>query len=189
MKGFKAIIGPVLLIILSGNGSAVFAQKAQDFLNKLKVGEWVEIEGVPQEDFTILLTEIKVIYGEFEDDDWEISGTISGVVAEEKKIFIVLLPIKFGDDTEYKHKKDDPEGIKSFSDIKPGTFVEIEGSFLDSTFLAAEIGPEKVVEDKKNMIEWKGKVQAVNPASNSFSMLGHNIIFTPETKIKSLIHN
>lgn len=149
----------------------------------------MEFEGVPQEDFSILLTEIKVIYGELEDDDWEINGIVNDVAVEEKKIFILHLPISFDKDTEYKHKKDDPEAIKSFSDIKPGAFVDIEGAFLDSTFLAAEIGREKVKKGKENMIEWKGKVQSVNPAGNTFSMLGHTIILTPETKIKSLIHN
>jgi hypothetical protein len=142
-----------------------------------------------QKDSTILLEKVKAIYGEVEDDDWEIDGIVSRVAADEKRVYILRLPIQFDKNTEFKHKNDD-DGITSFADIQPGIFVEIEGSFLkDSTFLANEIGSEKVKSDEINIIEWKGKVQSVDPANNSFTILGHRVFLTPETKIKSLIHD
>lgn len=187
MKGIKTTIGVMVLIfILVKSDFSLFGQKVtvEKFLSTLKTGEWVKFEGTVQEDSTILLKEIKVIYGEFENDDWELSGVIRSVVPEEKMVFMLLLPIKFDKDSKYK------KDIKSFSDIQPGTYVEIEGSFLeDGTFLAVEIEPENIKNDEENTVEWTGKVQSVNPESNSFTILGHTVILMPETKIKSLIHD
>jgi hypothetical protein len=187
MNGIKAAIGLVFLILIFVKSDfSLFGQQAnaQKFLSNLKVGEWVTFKGTVQSDSTILVHEIKVIYGEVEDDDWEISGVVSSVVPEEKKIFVLLLPVTFDKDTEYE------KALESFSDINSGSYVEIEGSFLqDGTFLAAEIGTENLKKDEENMVEWKGKVQTVHPESNSFTILQHTVILTPETKIKSLIHN
>jgi hypothetical protein len=187
MKGVKIVISViVLLLILVKSDLPLFGQQAdlQTFLRNLKVDDWVKFKGTVQSDTTIILHQIKVIYGEVEADDCEVSGTVGSVVAEEKKIFILFLPVKFDKDTEYE------KAFKSFSDIEPGIYVEIEGSFLqDGTFLAAEISTEKPKRDEENMVEWKGKVQSVHPESNSFVILGHTVSLTPETKIKSLIHN
>lgn len=189
MNGIKVVISIVVLtFIVVKIDSSLFGQNGNEqiFLMNLKIGDWVKFEGTVQKDSTILLTEIKVILGELEDDDWEISGIVSRVVPEDKKIFILHLPIIFDKDTKYRYKN----AIKSFSDIERGTYVELEGSFLnDGTFLAVEIGEEKVSEDEKDVVEWKGKVQFVNPEKNAFTILGHTAILTPETKIKSYIHN
>jgi hypothetical protein len=189
MNGIKILIGIVVLtLVVVKIDSSLFGQNGNEqiFLRNLKVGDWVKLEGTAQKDSTILLSEIKVILGELEDDDWEISGVVSRVVAEDKKIYILRLPIIFDRDTKYGYRN----AIKSFSDIETGIYVELEGSFLnDGTFLAVEIGKEKISEDEKDVVEWKGKVQSVNPAENAFTILGHTAILTPETKIKSYIHN
>ncbi|MCB0264996.1 MAG: hypothetical protein KDH95_08090, partial [Calditrichaeota bacterium] len=117
-----AILSIVFLMIMAMAQSA-FAQKQMDtakyqkFLSKLKVGEWVELEGVVQPDFTVLLQEIEVVYGEVEEDDWEINGKISRVDPEKKNAFMLMLPIHFDNNVEYEDKFD---VIKSFSDIKQG---------------------------------------------------------------------
>lgn len=189
MNGIKVVISIVVLtLIMVKVDTSLFGQNGNEqiFLRNLKVDDWVKLEGKVQKDSTILLTEIKVILGELEDDDWEISGIVSRVVPEDKKIFILNLPIIFDKDTKYSYNN----AIQSFSDIESGMYVELEGSFLnDGTFLAVEIGKEKVDEDEKDVIEWKGMVQFINPAENTFTILGHTAILTPETKIKSYIHN
>ena len=101
---------------------------------KGKTDEWVEFKGTAQSDSVILLHEIKVIYGEVEDDDWEINGVIDSVGTEEKRIYMLSLPIKFDKDTEYN------QAFESFSDIRSGIFVEIEGSFLQTAFLDCNRG-------------------------------------------------
>ena len=173
-------------MILFGSGSSVFGQKVQNFLNQLKPGEWVDIEGVAQKDYTIILKEIEVVRGEVDSDEWEISGPVSGVLPKEKQIFLLNLPIKFDKDAEFE---DDYDVIKSFSDIKPGLYVEMEGVYIqDSVFIANEIGSDKVSDNEVKNIEWSAQVEKVNPESKSIVVLGHTIIFTDETIIKSLMH-
>jgi len=188
MNGIKVVISIVVLtFIVVKVDSSLFGQNGNEqiFLRSLKVDDWVKLEGTVQKDTTILLTEIKVILGELEDDDWEISGIVRRILPEDKKIFILNLPIVVDKDTKYRYKN----ASKAFSNIESGTYVELEGSFLnDGTFLASEIGEENVGEDEKDVVEWKGKVQFVNPAENAFTILGHTAILTPETKIKSYIH-
>lgn len=189
MNGMRVVISIVILtLIVVKVDSSLFGQNGngQNFLKNLKVGDWVKLEGKVQADSTILLTRVKVVLGEMEDDDWEISGTVSRVVAADRKIFILHLPILIDNDTKFEYKN----ALQTFSDIEPGVYVEIEGSFLDDgTFLAMQIGEENVDENERDMVEWKGQVQSINPAENAFTILGHTAILTPETKIKSYIHN
>lgn len=189
MNGIRVVIGIVILTLMVVRvDSSLFGQNGneQNFLKNLKIGDWVKLEGKVQADSTILLTKVKVVLGEMEDDDWEISGTVSRVVAADRKIFILHLPILIDNDTKFGYKN----ALKTFSDIQPGVYVEIEGSFLnDGTFLAMQIGEENVDENERDMVEWKGQVQSINPAENAFTILGHTAILTPETKIKSYIHN
>ena len=175
------------LVILASSVSAQNTSRIQKLLSKLKVGEWVKVEGIPQKNFTVLLREIEMIYGEVEDDDWEISGRISSLNPEKKLMYVLNLPVKIDENMEYD---DDYEVIKSFSDIKPGLFVELEGIYLkDGIFLATEIGTADEKAQRLNKIEWTGKVQAVDPTARTITILGHTFVFTNTTKIKSLIQD
>lgn len=184
-KSVVSAVGLFMLFFLAGAG--LQAQNVIDqFLSKLKVGEWVEFEGFPQRDFTINVKEIEVVRGEMEDDDWELNGTVTRVVPEEKAIYMINLPIRFGPDTEYD---EDNNIIKSFSDIKTGMFVEIEGQFTkDGHFMADEISTESVDDDERSEVQWTGKIDAIDLQNKTITMLGHILILIPDTKIKSFVH-
>ncbi len=187
MKKYSVSLILVSLLLLVSAASAQKPDMAQKLFKKLKVGEWIKVEGIPQKNFTVLLREIELIYGEVEDDDWEISGRISTLDPKKKMMYVLNLPVKIDDNIEYD---DDYEIIKSFSDIKPGLFVELEGTYLkDGTFLGTEIGTADEKAQRLNKIEWTGKVQEVDPTTRTITMLGHNFVFTPSTKIKSLIQD
>ncbi|MCB0264995.1 MAG: hypothetical protein KDH95_24410, partial [Calditrichaeota bacterium] len=95
-------------------------------------------------------------------------------------------PIHFDNNVEYEDKFD---VIKSFSDIKQGMIVEIEGSYLqDGTFLANEIGQIEVKKDEeRNEIEWTGKIQEIDIKNLTITVLGHTMIFNAETKLKTVM--
>ena len=176
----------ILWLMVFGFSINLSGQDRENFLQNLNVNEWVEIEGVPQEDGSILALEIKVLYGELENDDYEVNGIVGNVSSEDKRISILALTIFFDQETEYDDKYN---AIKSFSDISSGQCVEAEGSVLsDGTFLAKEIGLKKPKKGEENIFEWRGKVQSVEAANNRFEMLGHTVIISPETIIKSLVH-
>lgn len=172
-----------VLVAISSVAYGQRAEKVKKFLSKLQVGEWIEFEGIPQKDFSIFCEEIEAIYGEVEDDDWEISGMISSIYPDEKKVFLLNLPIIFDEKVEYE---DDFNVIKSFSDLKAGMFIEVEGTLLkDGSFQALEVGQMEPKDVKLNRVEWTGKVQAVNPDALTIIVLGHTVQLTNETKIKS----
>ena len=162
------------------------AQTLDKFFSKIKPGEWVEFEGRAQPDMSILVKEIEIVKGEMEEDDWEITGTIRKVIPSEKKIYILNLPIVFDENTEYE---DDYDIIKSFSDIKKGMRVELEGQYLkEGIFLASEIGSEEKKKDEINVVEWVGKIESVDVKNKMITIMGHTLILTPDTKIKSFIY-
>lgn len=184
MKRLSLIVNGFILFLLLGNSSTIFAQQTREFLSKLKGGEWIEFEGTPQPDRTIIVKEIEVLRGELEYNDWEIKGKITRVDPAEKMAYILNLPIKFDEKTDY----DDNEYhiIKSFSDVKPGMSVEIEGQYLkDGIFLAEDVKTEYL--DDENNVEWRGKIETVNPDGNTINILGHTIVLINKSQIKSII--
>ncbi len=186
MIRYRTLLLIVILSLTLSIQSIGQAQNIQKFFSKAKVGEWVELEGRAQPDMSIILKEIEMVRGEMEDDDWEITGKIRAVNREEKTIYILNIPIRFDENSEYE---DDYDIIKSFSDIKKGMTVEIEGQYTsDGVFLVKEIGTSEEKKDESNSTELVGKIQAIDPASHTIIVMGQKIVFTPESRIKSLMY-
>lgn len=162
------------------------AQNLDKFFNKVNVGEWVELEGRAQPDGSLILKEIELVRGEMEDDDWEIKGEIRAVNSSEKMLYILTIPIKFDEKSEYE---DDYNIIKSFSDLRKGMMVEMEGQYLkEGVFLVSEVGGSEVKKDEPNTMEIVGKISQIDPRTKSFIIMGVRAVFTPETRIKSPLY-
>jgi hypothetical protein len=70
--------------------------------------------------------------------------------------------------------------------------VEIEGTYLkDGTFLAKEVEDEsqKVAEDSglENTLEAEGKIEKVDAAKSTFTIMGITVKITDKTKSRSVI--
>ncbi len=177
------LIATAMMFVVINLWPTAQAQQPESFLSKLKLGQWIEFEGSPRQEFTILVSEIKTLEQEMEDDDWEVGGAVTRVAPEEQTIYIQELPIKFDNTTRYN---DALEIIKSFSDIKPGMAVKVRGQYTgEGEFLGFEVESTELKEDGKNLVKCTGKVEGVEPESYSINILGHIIILTPETRIKS----
>ncbi|MDQ7065408.1 MAG: DUF5666 domain-containing protein, partial [candidate division KSB1 bacterium] len=70
--------------------------------SSVKVGQWVKIDGAPQRDGTVLAEEVKILTGDFQDDDWEVSGKISRVDRGRKSVYILGLRVRTNEETEYE---------------------------------------------------------------------------------------
>ena len=162
---------------------------AADTLAALKPGQWVELEGNVQQDFSVLCTEIKLLTGDLLDDDWKLTGIIRSVNKEKQAMEILRLPIKIQPETEF----DDDDGkMKSFTDVKTNMLVEVEGTYLkDGTLLAKEIDNESAKLTKKpqakDKIKARGKVEKIDATKRTITLMGIAFQLTDGTQGMSAV--
>lgn len=187
----------VLLTALLAFMAAVLVQPVQaqratidDVLKSAKPGQWMEISGTAQMDNSVMATKVKILTGDFADDDWEVYGKVRRIDPAGKQFDMLNLRIRTNDDTSYE-SADDSGNFNKFSDLKTGLLVEAEGTLLkDGTFLADEVqdessDPKKA--EKQNLVKFKGKVQSVNREKRAIVLLGVTFYLNEQTKIRSAI--
>ena len=160
-----------------------------DTLAALKPGQWVELEGNVQQDFSVLCTEIKLLTGDLLEDDWKLTGIIRSVNKGKQVIEILRLPIKIQPETEFE---DDDGKMKSFTDVKTNMLVQVEGTYLkDGTLLAKEIDNEsaKLTEkpQAKDKIKARGKVEKIDSTKRTITIMGVTFQLTDGTQSMSAI--
>ena len=158
-------------------------------LPTLKVGQWFKMEGVVQKDATVLCTDVKILTGDFLDDDWGISAVVRNINREKQTFEIVNLPVKTQTDTEYEN---DEGTFSRFTDLRPGMLLDVEGTFLkDGTFLATEVEDEsaklKEEPDLKNEIEAVGKAEKIDVAKRTITVMGIVFRISDQTEFKSAV--
>ena len=162
---------------------------AADTLAALKPGQWVELEGNVQPDFSVLCTEIKLLTGDLLEDDWKLTGIIRSVNKGKQVIEILRLPIQIQPETEFE---DDDGKMMSFTDVKTNMLVQVEGTYLkDGTLLAKQIDNEsaKLTEkpQKKDKIKARGKVEKIDSTKRTITIMGITYQLTDGTQSMSAI--
>jgi hypothetical protein len=155
----------------------------------LKPGQWVQMEGIVQKDFSVLCTEAQILTGDFLDDDWAITAVARRVDIEKQEIHVLNLPVKTQKETEFQGADGKAMG---FADVKVGMLLDIEGTYLkDGTFLAKEVDDESndlITEPGlKDEVEVMGKVGKVDTAKRTVTVMGILFQLTDKTKGKSVI--
>lgn len=172
--------------------SFAFAQSTSlskvDLFKTLKPGQWIQIEGVPQRDMSVQATEVKVLTGDFQEDDWEIFGAVRNVNRGTKDFEILSVKIKTGDDTDFQ-VKDKNRKFTKFEDLQAGMLVEIEGSFLkDGTFMAEEVQDETAKKaEEANSVTFVGKTEKVDAVRRTITLMGVTFIVNDQTRVRSAI--
>ncbi|MCI0693257.1 DUF5666 domain-containing protein [candidate division KSB1 bacterium] len=190
----RARFYPIMLITISLFLAAATHGSAQskawmtpgEIMTALKPGQWVKLEGGVQKDFSVWCKELKILTGDFLDDEWSISMIVKKVDPEKQQVQIMQLLVKFKQDAEYQ------AGLKGFSDVKAGMYLDVDGTYLkDGTFLAKQVEDEsiKLVEkpETANEADIKGKVEKVDPANNTLTIMGITVRITDTTKSRSVI--
>jgi hypothetical protein len=159
-----------------------------DVFRTVKPGQWVQLEGVPQRDFTVMTTEIKVLTGDFQDDDWEAFGTVRAVRKENKEFDLLLVKMKVNADTDFETEELNSK-FKGIADLKPGMLVEIEGTYLkDGSFLVNEVQDEtKGKADEAGTVTFRGKVEKIDPVKRTVTVMGIKFTITSNTQTKSAV--
>ena len=164
------------------------ATRVADVLPTLKTGQWIRLEGVLMKDRTVLCKELKVLAGDFLDDDWCLTGRIEEVDVRGRQLKVGNLMIDVGEDAELEG----PYGhLKSLAEFKRGMIVEIDGSYLkDRTFVAKEVADESdefTMPSGERHLRIVGKIEQVDPGRRRIQTMGTVFVLTDKTQVKSVI--
>ncbi|MDZ7291731.1 MAG: DUF5666 domain-containing protein [candidate division KSB1 bacterium] len=170
----------------SGETQVAVQKTAADLFKTLKPGQWVELEGTVQKDYTVLTKKVKLLTGDFQDDDWEIKAAVRTIDKAKKQFQVLLLPVVTSQETEYEN---DAGTFKSFDQLKVGMLVECEGTYLkDGTFAAEEVQEETDYEPNElHELRAVGKVEKIDPEKRTVKMVGVTFKIIESTKVQSAL--
>jgi len=184
----KAIVlAATLLATVNSSMAQVTVQKTvAELFKSLKVGQWVELEGTIQADFSYNAKKIKLLTGDFQDDDWEVKGVVKAVNPTKKQFTLFRLPVIVTAESEYES----PDGtFTAFDDLETGMLVECEGTYLkDGTFSAEEIQRETDFKPNElSELRAVGKVEKLDPVKRTVTMMGATFKIGDATKVQSAV--
>lgn len=180
------IAGTICLLGTSLNAQSLSKWTPADIIAKAEPGQWVEIEGIVQEDSLVQTMEIEFLTGDFMDDDWELGAKVQAVNATADEFQVLSVPVKVSKHTEFDN------GINNLAGISPGMLVKLEGSYLnDGVFLAKEV--DNKTDRLRTKPQWEKKIKAVgkigqvDEAKRIITVMGIQFQITEETEGKSPI--
>jgi hypothetical protein len=161
-----------------------------ELMSALKVGQWVKIEGPAGNTPVVQCSEAKMLTGDFLDGDWQISGDVRRVDAAKGTFMIFTMPCKLADSARFKSKAN--PGFKGLAQLKPGMYVNVEGTFLrDGTLLARQVADkaDELVEkpEHKGLVRLRGRIDKVNASAQSVTVMGITFQINSRTQAKSVI--
>jgi hypothetical protein len=161
-----------------------------ELMAALTVGQWVKVEGPAGKTPTVQCSEAKMLTGDFRDGDWQITADVRGVDPAKGTFTLFTTRCKLADGCTFKSKKS--PGFKSLAQLKPGMYVNVEGTFLrDGTMLAQKVA-DKADEldekpDHKGLVRLRGRIDKVNTPGQSLTVMGITFQVTNHTQAKSVI--
>jgi len=160
-----------------------------ELMAALKVGQWVKIEGPAGNTPSVQCSEAKMLTGDFLDGDWQISAEVRRVDAAKGTFTVFTMPCKLADGARFKSKAN--PGF-SLAQLKPGMYVNVEGTFLrDGTLLARQVADkaDELLEkpEHKGLVRLRGRIDKVNPAGQSVTVMGIAFQINSRTQAKSVI--
>lgn len=185
----RVFLSALFLLALSSLAAAQSTTLSRvDLFKTLKTGQWIQIEGVPQRDMSVLTTEAKILTGDFEDDDWEISGMVRAVSRVAREFEIFTLKIKVTEETDYG-TKDKTRPFVKFDDLKDDMFVQVDGTFMkDGSFLAEEVKDKtSKKKDEADTITLIGKVERSDATRRTITLMGVTFMINDQTRVRSAI--
>lgn len=185
---FKTLLcAAIMLVAVNSSMAQVGVQKtAADLFKSLKVGQWVELQGTPQADLLYAAKKVKLLTGDFQDDDWEIKGVVKGINAAQKQFTVLRIPVTVTTESVYES----PDGtFTAFNDLAVGMLVECEGTYLkDGKFSAEEVQRETDFKPAElNELQVVGKVEKLDPVKRTVTVMNSTFRIVDATKIQSAV--
>jgi hypothetical protein len=187
------LIGCTTLVLWGAGDARAQSGRAgtpDELMSALKVGQWVKIEGTAANAAMVPCTQAKMLTGDFLDGDWQISAEVRRVDAAKGTFQVYTMPCKLGDGCTFKSKTD--PGFKGLAQLKPGMYVNIEGTFLrDGTLLAQKVGDKadelETKPEHKGLVRLRGRIDKLNPSSKTVTVMGITFQVNSRTQAKSVI--
>jgi hypothetical protein len=192
IHAFKMPLWALLLAMASFAGAQTMPQaqkkskmRPAEILAAVKPGQWVQMEGVVQKNFSALCTDVKILTGDIPEDKWSLEGFARSIDPDKQEFKVLLVPVKTQQNTAFKSKGN--MAFKSFADVNPKQLLEVDGTYLkDGAFLAVEIEDksEKLIAKPylQNMVEFYGRVEKVDAASRTITVMGITFQLTDKTE-------
>jgi hypothetical protein len=189
----RIILGLATILVLAApsTGRTQSTRAATpDPLATFKAGQWVRVVGTVQGAAPTPCNALRLLTGDFLDDDWSIRGTVKAVNPERREFTIGDSRIQVSDKTAYESPE---ESIKGYASLRAGSYVDVEGTYLSShALLAAEVddeGDEAARQPKlRAQVEMVGKIERVDLRRRVVSIMGMEFQITPRTQIRSVLH-
>lgn len=155
----------------------------------LKVGHWIQLEGTVQKDYSVLCTEVKLLTGDFLDDDWSLRGVVRSVDAGRREFVIGRYRVRVREGAAFESER---RSFGKVSDLRVGMLVEVEGSYRrNGILLANEVDDESDKISKRPGVERRirivGKVERVDARRRRISAMGTTFQVTEKTQVKSVL--
>ena len=162
---------------------------ASDRLAGLRMGQWIQLDGLVREGAPASCTEVKQLAGDFLDDDWSIKGTVRGLDIVKQEFTVGGCRIQVTGSTTY----DDPRGkIKGLGELRIGMLVDVEGTFLrNRSLVAAEVDDESEEMVRRpalrDALEIVGRIERVDLRQRIVTVMGVDFQVSDKTKFRSAI--
>lgn len=186
------ITGTALVMAAAGLAQAQSGRAGTpaELMSALKVGQWVKIEGPAGNTPSVQCSEAKMLTGDFLDGDWQISADVRRVDAAKGTFMVFTMPCRLADSARFKSKTN--PGFKSLAQLKPGMYVNVEGTFLrDGTLLVRQVADkaDELLEkpEHKGLVRLRGRIDKVNPSAQSVTVMGITFQINSRTQAKSVI--
>ena len=160
-----------------------------EMMRLLKVGQWIKLDGPAGRESTVQCSEAKMLAGDFFDGDWQITSDVRVVDPQRLTLVVFTLPARMGEEVEFKGRS---ESFASLAQVKVGMFVNVEGTYLkDGTFLAKKVADksDELVKkpDHRGHVLVRGRIDRVDAARHSVTVMGIPFVITSSTRVKSVI--
>ena len=187
------LIGCGVLLVWSATAARAQSGRAgtpAELLSALKVGQWVKIDGPTANTAMVQCSHAKMLTGDFLDGDWQISSNVRRVDPAKGTFTVFTLPCKLGENCTFKSKKN--PGFKSLAQVKPGMYLNVEGTFLrDGTLLAQKVGDKAdELEDKPDhagLVRLRGRIDKLDASAKTVTVMGITFQINSHTQAKSVI--
>ena len=176
----------VLLALVQGPAPA---GNGTDLLSTLKPGHWIQAEGLIQSDSTSTCDELRILTGDFLDDDWALRGYLVAVDTLKREAVIGGIRFQATDNTAFDSPK---PSFRRFADLRKGMLMEIEGTYLKHRrFLALEVDDESDERGNppwpQNRIRVVARVERLDFQRRIVTSMGFVFQLTDKTRIRSVI--
>ena len=179
----------LLIALTIGHGRGGKNPSTADELATLKVGQWIQVDGTLRADSSALCSELRLLTGDFLDDDWALKGFVQSLDAAKKELVIGGVSVQVTEDTGFDSPNRTFTGL---SDLRAGLLVELEGTCLKSRkFLAMEVDDESDelahTPWSRNQVMIVGRVERVEPSKRLVTAMGFVFQVTDRTRLRSVI--